>query len=116
MENSLVCQARVVYLILWVWSFYRVFCQKQIKGLNGNCGHAKDHLPAKAKIDRFRSSVYEKTEATPVKSERLRDLFCVGFLINFSTREVSCRTRPTYIVNLGLQSRKTFEVTKGGRI
>ena len=85
-------------------------------GLKGNFGHAKDHLLVKLKIDRFRSSVCEKAEATPLKSERLRDLFCVGFLINFSTREVSCRTRPTYIVNLGLQSRKTFEVTKGGRI
>ena len=89
MENSLVCQARVVYLILWVWSFYRVFCQEQIKGLNGNCGHAKDHLLAKLKIDRFRSSGGKKANALQYERVRLRDLFCVGFLIYLPASDVS---------------------------
>jgi hypothetical protein len=45
-----------------------MFCRKQIMGLNDHFGHEKDHLLAKLKIDRFKSSGQLPFSVIPAKA------------------------------------------------
>ncbi len=83
MENRLVCQACMVYPILWVLPFLRMFCRKQIMGLSDHFGHAKDNLPEKLKIDRFESSRSNKAGALHGGSVKIWILGVAGVSIPF---------------------------------